>query len=94
MNSIKIVMPIPLGEVVITPGAVVKLDSKVVSRSLVRHMAGDWGEVNEEDWELNDAALEGGDRLVSRYRGRDEKDFFIITEADRSITTILLPEEY
>ena len=53
----------------------------------------DWGEVDEEDWKRNDEALEKGYPIVSSYLSRDLRRFMIVTEADRSATTILLPEE-
>ena len=57
-------------------------------------MAGDWGEVDEEDKRLNDAALKDGTRLLSAYVTSRGAGLWIITEADRSATTILLPSEY
>ena len=60
----------------------------------MRHMAGDWGDVDEEDKAANDQALTDGSRLLSAYRTAAAKKLWIITEADRSATTILLPEEY
>ena len=59
-----------------------------------RHMRGDWGEVSESDWNANDLALRDGTRLLSVYRSSDDIKFWIITEADRSYTTILLPSDY
>ena len=60
---------------------------------LVRHIEGDWGEVCKEDWASNDAALKNGDRLLSAYTVNG-KLIWIITEWDRSATTILFPDEY
>jgi hypothetical protein len=57
-------------------------------------MAGDWGDVDQEDQAANDHALEDGSRLLSAYTTLKGQRIWIITEADRSATTILLPEEY
>ncbi len=62
--------------------------------ALERHIAGDWGEVSDADRQANEDALRGGHRLLSAYRAANGTKFYIITEADRSLTTILLPEEY
>jgi hypothetical protein len=63
-------------------------------RALSRHHTGDWGEVNPEEWLANQNALVDGLRLLSVYHDRDRVKFYIITEADRSITNIMLPEDY
>jgi hypothetical protein len=60
----------------------------------VRHLAGDWGEVNTEDWNANEESLRLGERLLSAYSMSDGTKFWIITERDRSATTFLLPSEY
>lgn len=83
-----------VGQIVITPGALTELSQDDVLRGLIRHMSGDWGELDEYDWKENEAALQRGSRLLSRYRVREEVAFWIITEHDRSVTTILLPNEY
>ena len=62
--------------------------------ALARHVAGDWGELDDEDRRRNDAAAEHGFRLLSRYSTTSSTVFWIITEHDRSETTILLPHEY
>ena len=59
-----------------------------------RHLRGDWGKVCEEDRELNEEALQTGDRLMSVYSLRSGRKLWIITEADRSVTTALYPDEY
>ena len=59
-----------------------------------RHVGGDWGCVGEEDRRLNDEALLHGDRILSAYRTDRGVKLWVITEADRSSTTVLLPEEY
>lgn len=61
--------------------------------ALERHREGDWGEVSPEDAERNNEALEDGARLLSSYTDSNGTKFWIITEADRSRTTFLLPEE-
>lgn len=83
-----------LGQTVITPGALEALSSTAIKTALERHSQGDWGEVCDEDRQLNDRALEAGSRLLSVYRNGHDIKFWIITEADRSATTILLPSEY
>ena len=59
-----------------------------------KHSSGDWGDVGAEDWNANDAALTSGERLFSAYQLGERGRLWIITEADRSATTILLPDEY
>lgn len=67
-----------------------------VRQSLSRHMSGDWGDLDPEDKILNDNAIGGGDRILSAYDFADspELKIWIITEWDRSVTTILFPHEY
>ena len=84
----------PLGKLRITPGGQQRLSEDDVFRGLVRHMAGDWGELDEHDRQQNKAALADGLRLLSQYTAASGCVFWIITEHDRSVTTILLPEEY
>jgi hypothetical protein len=87
-------MHFALGQTVITPGAMAALTNTDVLNALARHAAGDWGDVCGEDGLTNDEALRSGARLLSAYRTCNGVKFWIITEADRSVTTILLPEEY
>jgi len=87
-------MPFPLGQTVITVGARDALHPADVIAALERHATGDWGDVCAEDKQLNDQALKEGARLLSSYQDRNSVKFWIITEADRSATTVLLPEEY
>lgn len=84
-----------LGRVVATPGALQALEAAGVGAVplLARHQSGDWGEVDREDWKANEEALKYGWRLLSVYRVGEGR-LWIITEADRSATTLLLPEEY
>jgi hypothetical protein len=61
---------------------------------LDRHVRGDWGEISKGDARLNDAAVKDGERVLSAYRTLKGEKLWIITEADRSSTCLLLPEEY
>lgn len=61
---------------------------------LIRHANGDWGDVCKEDWKSNDEALKNGLRLLSEYKLPDDRRIWIITEWDRSATTLLFPEDY
>ena len=83
----------PTGRVVITRGAISELTRDEAMKGLRRHISGDWGELDEHDWKQNEAALEHGFRLSSRYVTPGGKTFWIITEHDRSVTTILLPQD-
>jgi hypothetical protein len=87
---------LPLGQIVSTPGALDALAkaSQSGAELIDRHRSGDWGEVDSGDWALNDRALIDGDRVLSAYRLKDDTRIWIITESDRSVTTLLLPEEY
>lgn len=85
-----------LGQLLATPGALAALERAGQSpvEFLARHCRGDWGDVGQADWELNDAAVVEGTRLLSAYHTQRGERLWIITEADRSATTILLPDEY
>jgi hypothetical protein len=90
-----------LGQVVATPGALAALDKAGQSpwEFLSRHLAGDWGIVDEEDKAANDQAVKDGSRILSAYLLNTNEKLWIITEAtddhgQRSATTLLLPEEY
>lgn len=85
----------PLGRIVATASAVAALDETAIPRALRDHAAGNWGgELNEHDLAANEAALRDGDRLVSVFRDSNGTKFYVITEWDRSVTTVLLPEDY
>jgi hypothetical protein len=85
----------PLGVVLITPEANEALGGFPNAFDLLlRHSAGDWGAVCAEDWEANENALTHGLRLLSVYTAPDGATVWVITEADRASTTILLPSEY
>ena len=83
-----------LGFTFISASAQQGLHPEDVQKALNRHHRGDWGDVDPEDWQANQSALVEGLRLLSVYHDRDRVKFYIITEADRSITTVLLPEDY
>lgn len=81
------------GQILATPGALETFDSQTLAECLLRHLNGDWGDVPPEDVRENELSLKNGFRLLSAYelpQGR----LWIITESDRSATTLLLPSEY
>lgn len=82
------------GELVITRGATEKLSQADTLLALHAHLSGDWGILDTDDKELNEKALEFDGQLFSAYKDREGTKFYIITEADRSVTTVLLPDEY
>lgn len=96
MSAPRQIKTFPLGKILATPGALVALEraGQTFMGFLDRHRMGDWGEVGKEDWSLNDEALVDGTRLLSAYRTTKNERVWIITEADRSATTLLLPDEY
>jgi hypothetical protein len=83
-----------LGHLVITATATEALDPSGVLSALHRHARGDWGDLSEDDRLANEEALANGYRLLSVYADRRDTPFWIITEGDRSYTTILLPSDY
>lgn len=83
-----------LGRTVITAAALDALHAEDVDAAMKRHARGDWGEVSQADWAENELSLNQGFRLLSEYRDRNDQRFWIITEADRSATTVLVPEDY
>jgi hypothetical protein len=83
----------PCGRLLITPNAQDRLSAPAVQTALGRHFSGDWGDVDEHDRQENELSLKEGFRLFSAYHDGNTK-FWIITEADRSATTVLLPEDY
>jgi hypothetical protein len=83
-----------LGHIVSTPNALAQLTNEDILKGIQRHQSGDWGDVTAEDRLANDQSLVEGTRILSVYHAANGTKFWIITEADRSITTILLPEDY
>lgn len=84
------------GRIVSTPGALRAMEEAGESPAsfLTRHLSGDWGELDPEDIRENELSLAHGFRLLSAYRLSSGTKIWIITEADRSVTTFLIPEEY
>ena len=85
-----------LGETVATPAALTALEDAGQSTAefLHRHVSGDWGEVDADDKQANEDALIHGERLLSAYRTSKGERIWVITEADRSSTCCLTPDEY
>jgi hypothetical protein len=96
MIAPRIIKKFALGQLVATPGALSAIERAGQSPSVFieRHLKNDWGEVCNDDWNLNDQALDDGDRILSAYRTSLDERIWVISESDRSATTILLPDEY
>jgi hypothetical protein len=82
------------GNILITKIALCLLNSDDVGQAIARHLKGDWGDVCAEDKKSNDFAVNNELRMLSAFKDREDNKFWIITEADRSYTTVLLPSEY
>src|SRR3954447_17671451 len=84
-----------LGQIVATPGALEVMKAHNIDGLILlrRHVTGDWGDLDEADKQENELAVRGGFRILSAYGTGDSK-LWVITEADRSVTTILRPDEY
>jgi hypothetical protein len=95
MNSLPTIPLFPPG-IVATPGALALLEQthKTPLEFISRHLRGDWGDLDHEDKTENELSLKYGFRLMSSYPITETEKLWIITEADRSMTTLLLPEEY
>ncbi len=85
-----------LGQTYITPGAeeALIIAGQTAIEFLRRHMSCDWGELSDDDIQENELSLKTGFRLLGNYRTGKRQQLWIITEADRSATTVLLPAEY
>ena len=93
-TALHIVPKFPLGNLVATPNALAQIPNHDIQKALLRHSCGDWGLVDADDRAANDRALIEGTRLLSVFESETKIRFWIITEWDRSVTTILLPEDY
>jgi hypothetical protein len=94
VDIIKTSAKFPLGQIVATPNALSHILPDEVLSALARHVRGDWGTLDAADLEANEQALAHGGRLFSAYLSTQNVKFWIITECDRSVTTVLLPEDY
>jgi hypothetical protein len=97
MRTITSTAPLfPLGTLVATPAALAALcdASQTPVEFLRRHQSGDWGELCNGDKRENELSIKHGFRILSAYRTAKDVRLWVITEADRSVTTVLLPEEY
>jgi len=96
MNSLPTIPLFPAGQIVATPGALALFEQANQSplEFLSRHLRGDWGDLCQDDKTENELSLKYGFRLMSSYTVTDTERLWIITEADRSVTTLLLPAEY
>jgi hypothetical protein len=85
-----------LGQVTATPGAIQTLEESGQTPEffLERHQTGDWGHVCDADRQSNEEAIQLGGRILSAYRTLKGANLWVVTEADRTVTTILTPEEY
>jgi hypothetical protein len=85
-----------LGQIVATPGALEVLETCHQSplEFLTRHARGDWGQLSADDVAENEFSLQNGFRLLSSYATATGQKLWVITEADRALTTLLLPDEY
>ncbi len=92
----KLKQPLDLGMVVATPSAleVLKESNQCFLEFINRHRHHDWGDVCQEDWNLNNQSVLEGTRILSSYKTKKNEKIWIITEADRSSTCLLLPSEY
>lgn len=84
----------PMGRIVATPGVIAEVPAHEMQIALSRHHAGDWGEVCDDDRLENERSLREGLRLLSVFCTKIGVKFYVITEHDRSVTTVLLPSEY
>ena len=85
---------VPLGRTVATPAALAAVSPLDIAAALRRHASCDWGEVDPDDRAANDDAVRSGERLLSVYLTASGTTFWVLTEADRSATTVLLPDDY
>ena len=86
----------PLGQTVATPGALEALEASGQSPLifLARHQSGDWGDLDDDDKRENELSIREGFRILSAYHTSNGTKIWVISEASREYTTILLPSEY
>ena len=96
MNHLPTIPLFPAGQIVATPSALALLGraNKTPTEFLSRHLRGDWRELCPEDKTQNELSLKHGFRLMSSYRVTENEGLWVTTEADRAITTLLIPDEY
>ena len=87
-------MVVQLGQISVSRKAAAELDEFQAGHALLRHLIGDWGDIDRYEWQSNDHALDKGGRVVSYHLDRRFRPFLIVTEANREATTILLPDEF
>ncbi len=89
-------MKFELGRVVATPGVLEHFQGieESILPYIARHSSGDWGDLDEHDIQVNERALSNDEQLLSSYKTVGNQKIWIITERDRSVTTVLLPSEY
>lgn len=87
-------VPFSLGQTVQTRNAMASLVMLDVLAAMSRHAGCDWGDVSDSDWKANDWSIKNGERVLSAYKDSAGVKFWIITERDRSVSTVLLPEDY
>ena len=83
-----------LGQLVATTNAANEIPQEEIDKAIKRHASGDWGDLCDEDRATNEYGLRNGERLMSVYKTDSGIPFWIITERDRSVTTVLLPRDY
>ena len=86
--SARINPSLKLGQIVATPNALAHITQADITTAILRHVVGDWGDLDDEDKQVNDQAVVDGTRILSAYRAANGTKFWIITEADRSYTNV------
>ncbi len=94
MSTVQTDKTLALGQILITASVENIIEREEIEAALGRHARGDWGDVCLDDFRANQIALREGERVFSTYLDRRDNRFYIITEADRSSTTVLLPGDY
>ena len=94
MNQATALKPFPLGRILITSAVEESIAREEIDAALGRHARGDWGDLCASDAQLNELSLREGGRLFSSFTDRMQTRFYVITESDRSVTTVLVPADY